>query len=401
MINNSSNNPDVAAIVDRIDEIRPLLLENGFAGEKDRTIEQSSIDALAKTGAFRLTVPTRFGGCAGSTRDILAASRAVARGDGSTAWVYGIFTSGAWVTSYMPEQAQQEVWGEDPDTLITIVLAPTAEATRVEGGYRVTGRWGYGTGSKHSKWSILGIPMVDEQGNVVDNGLALIPNSELTSDDTWFVAGMKATGSVHQVADNIFIPDHRVISVTKALEADLPGTEFNTEAVYKTAFVPGLFMQLVGPQLGMGRAVLDKVVSSAAKKSIAYTNYARQADAVSFQLTIAQATMLIETAEIVAFNNADGLLTTAERGEFMPYAERIHYRAHAGQIVAMITRAIEMLVNAHGSAGFAESSLIQRFWRDQAASARHGHLLTASSDEAFGKIIMGKEDEAHDVLPVV
>ncbi|MGO2110000.1 MAG: acyl-CoA dehydrogenase family protein [Pseudoclavibacter sp.] len=401
MINNSSNNPEVAAIVDRIDEIRPLLLENGPAGEKDRTIVQSSIDALAKTGAFRLTVPTRFGGHAGSTRDILAASRAVARGDGSTAWVYGIFTSGAWVTSYMPDQAQQEVWGEDPDTLITIVLAPTAESKRVEGGYQVSGRWGYGTGSKHSKWSILGIPMVDEQGNVVDNGLALVPNSELTYDDTWYVAGMKATGSVHQVADNIFIPEHRVISVTKALEADLPGTEFNPEAVYRTAFVPGLFMQLVGPHLGMGRAVLEKVVSSAAKKSVAYTNYDRQADAVSFQMAVAQATMLIETAEIVAFNNADALLATAERGEFMPYAERIHYRAHAGQIVAMITRAIEMLVNAHGSAGFADSSLIQRFWRDQAASARHGHLLTASADEAFGKIIVGKEDEARDVLPVV
>lgn len=397
----TSHNPDVAAIVERIDAVRSTLLQNAARGETERTIPAESFDALVETGAFRLTVPKRFGGYSGNSRDIVAVSRAIGRGDGSAAWVAGILTSGAWVASLMSLQSQEELWGESPDTLISIVLAPSSTSTKVDGGFRVTGKWRYGTGSNHSHWTLLGFPMVDEQGNVVDNGLALIPNSDLTVEQSWFVAGMKATGSNTQVADDVFVPEHRIISVTEAVEGTYPGSDVNPETAYQTVFVPSLFIQLVGPHLGMGRAVLDKAVSDAAKKAIAYTTYERQADAVSFQLAVARATMLLETAEAFAYSISDRIYEGGEQGEYFPYPERIHMRAQAGYAVDCVTQAIDILLTAHGSAAFADSNLIQRFWRDQATAARHGHLLTASGYEAFGKVQLGRVDEARAVLPVV
>lgn len=153
-------------------------------GELDRRIPQESFDALVKTGAFRVSVPTRFSGYAGNSRASLAVAQEIGRGDGGASWVFGILNSGAWVLSLMSLQAQEDVWTAGPDQLVSIVLAASSKAVREQGGYRVTGKWTYGTGSRHSHWSLLGVPIEDADGNVVDSGLALIPASELSLEDT-------------------------------------------------------------------------------------------------------------------------------------------------------------------------------------------------------------------------
>ena len=394
--------PEIQAIVDQIDELRPMLLANGPEGENQRRIPQESFDALAKTGAFSISAPTKFGGLAANTRECHAVARAIGRGDGGAAWVTGILDSGAWVVSLMDEQAQQDVWGKAENlnkSFISIVLATSSDTERVEGGYRLTGKWGYGTGSLHADWTLLGMPIKDESGEVVDAGLALVPSSDITIKDNWFVAGMKSTGSVMQIVEDAFVPEHRVLPLTAAVEGGY--LDENPETSYKTVFVPSLFMKLVGPHLGMARAALDYVIEKADSKSIAYTGYTKQSDAVSFQMAISRASVRLAATELVAQSVADEIYAGGERGYYAPYSERIEMRAKAGWVVETITDIIDDLVTARGSAGFADSALIQRVWRDQAAASRHGHTLGASGFEAHGKIIFGREDEARKVLPVV
>ena len=87
------------------------------------------------------------------------------------------------------------------------MLAPTAETVKVAGGYRVTGRWYYNSGSWHADWATLGIPVTDESGEVVNQGLALIPRADCEIEETWFVAGMKSSGSNCMIASDVFVPD--------------------------------------------------------------------------------------------------------------------------------------------------------------------------------------------------
>jgi alkylation response protein AidB-like acyl-CoA dehydrogenase len=393
--------PQIAAIIDRIDELRPMLVERAREGEELRRIPEDVFEAVAATGAFSISAPTKFGGLAANTRECHAVAAAIGRGDGALSWVTGILDSGAWVLSLMDERAQKDVWGAEGglDSFISIVLATTSESDRVDGGYRVTGKWGYGTGSQHATWSLLGIPLKNEQGDVVDAGLALIPTSELSVQDNWFVAGMKATGSLMQVAEDVFVPEHRVFPLTAAVEGGSLGE--NTEQTFRTVFVPSLFMKLIGPHLGMGRAALDYVIAKADSKAIAYTGYEKQADAAAFQIAIAKASVQLNAAELVAARVADEIYDAAANDYYAPYAERIEMRAKAGWVVDTITQLINDLVTAHGSAGFADSALIQRVWRDQATAARHGHTLSASGYEAFGKTLFGREEDARFVLPVV
>jgi alkylation response protein AidB-like acyl-CoA dehydrogenase len=393
--------PEIAAIVGRIDALRPELIGAGREGDKLRRVPDATFDALAETGAFSISVPTRFGGLAANTREAHAVAWAIGRGDGSAAWVHGILDSGAWVLALMEDQAQEDVWGGDQgkDAFISIVLATTSEAKRVDGGYRVTGRWGYGTGSLHAAWSLLGIPLTDEDGEIVDAGLALIPTADLAVDDNWYVAGMRASGSVTQVAEDVFVPAHRIFPLTAAVEGGYLGS--NPEQSYQTVFVPSLFMKLIGPHLGLGRAALDYVVSKADSKAIAYTGYEKQADSATFQVAVAKAAVLLNAVELVAADIADEIYDAAARGSYAPYAERIEMRAKAGWVVETITTMIHDLLTAHGSAGFAETASLQRVWRDQATASRHGHTLGASGYEAYGKTLLGREDDARFVLPVV
>lgn len=393
--------PEIAAIVERIDELRPMLIARGREGEQLRRLPDDVFEALAGTGAFSISAPGSFGGLSANTNECHAVARAIGRGDGSAAWVHGILDSGAWVLSLMDERAQKDVWGQDRglNSFISVVLATSSEAELVEGGYRVTGRWGYGTGSLHAQWSLLGIPLKNSDGEVVDAGLALIPTSELSYEDNWYVAGMKSTGSVIQIAEDVFVPEHRILPLTAAVEGGYLGA--NSEETYQTVFVPSLFMKLIGPHLGMGRAALDYVVSKADSKAIAYTGYEKQADAVSFQLVIAKAAIQLNAAELVAREIADEIYAGAGRGYYAPYGERIEMRAKAGWVVESITTMIHDLLSAHGSAGFADSAILQRVWRDQATASRHGHTLGASGYEAYGKIMCGREDDARFVLPIV
>lgn len=393
--------PEVATIVERIDELRPMMAGAGRGADEARRISQGVFDAVAATGAFSISVPKKFGGLAANTREAHAVARAIGRGDGSLAWVDGILDSGAWVVGLMDQEAQEDVWGRNGgiDSFISIVLATTSDALPVAGGYRVTGKWGYGTGSLHAAWSLLGIPLKNDKGEVVDAGLALIPTAELGYEDNWFVAGMRATASVTQVAEDVFVPAHRVFPLTAAVEGRYLGA--NPEASYKTVFVPSLFMKLIGPHLGMGRAALDFVISKAESKAIAYTGYEKQADSAIFQTAVAKAAVQLSAAEAVAAQVADEIYAATDRDYYAPYAERIEMRAKAGWVVETITNLINDLVSAHGSAGFAESAALQRVWRDQATAARHGHTLSASGYESFGKVLFGREDDARFVLPIV
>ena len=319
--------PEIAAIVEQLDELRPKLIEGGRGADESRRIPQDVFDAVAATGAFSISAPTKFGGLAANTREAHAVARAIGRGDGSLAWVDGILDSGAWVLSLMDERAQEDVWGANGsiDSFISIVLATTSDAVPVEGGYRVTGKWGYGTGSLHATWSLLGIPIKNEAGEVVDAGLALIPTSELSYDDNWYVAGMKSTASVTQIAEDVFVPQHRVFPLTAAVEGGYLGD--NPEASYHTVFVPSLFMKLIGPHLGLGRAALDYVISKADGKAIAYTGYEKQADSAVFQSVVAKASVQLSAAELVAQQLADEIYSATDEGYYAPYGERIEMPA--------------------------------------------------------------------------
>jgi alkylation response protein AidB-like acyl-CoA dehydrogenase len=390
--------PTVEELVARARELKPLLSKNGPAGESDRRVVEESIEAARKAGLFKVCTPKRYGGWEMNTRAMLDVSSAVAEADGGTAWVVNLNNICCWLASLFPVKAQDEVFADDPDVRISGVLNPTATTTKVDGGYRVTGQWHYNSGGWHSQWAVLGLPIVDAAGEPIDQGLAMFPMSDLERVDTWFVAGMKSSGSISLKADDAFVPNHRVLSVPRAIEGDYPTEMRSQEAFYRSAFIPILSIILVGPILGLGRAALDFVRQKANSRTIAYTFFEKQSASVAFQLQLAEAAMMIDTAHFHAYRAADDVDSAAARGVYPDMLTRARVRADTGYVVEKITQAIEKLLFAHGSAGFADASPLQRIWRDAAVASRHAVVLPPVGYELLGKALLGVKN---DITPLI
>src|ERR1700733_9693062 len=321
--------PSSDELVARICELQPLIEKNAAQGEADRRVVEESIAALTDAGVFKVAQPLRYGGYQTSMRTMLDVSAAVAEADGGTAWVVALCNVCAWLTGLFSEQAQDDVWGANPDAKVSGVLTPSAEAVKVDDGFRLTGRWFYNSGSWHASWAILGFPILNDDGEMIDQGLALIPFTDLAIEETWFVAGMSSTGSNCLIAADVFVPEHRIMSGLTALEGQYP-TEHTDETLYRSAFVPVLALVLAGPQLGMGRKALELVTRKADAKPISYTFYAAQAESTAFQLQLAQAALMIDTAHLHAYRAADDIDEAAEAGVYPDLLRRARGRADAG-----------------------------------------------------------------------
>ena len=380
--------PTREELVARATALQPLLREHAVKTEADRRVPVEVVDALADAGLFKLGTPKRYGGYESGMRSMLDVSAALAEGDGSTSWVVTLVNVCNYLVGLFPVRAQDDVFGADPEARVTGVLTPTSTSVRVDGGWRVTGRWHYNSGSWQATWAALGVPVTDAAGAVVDQGLVLIPRADLEIEDTWFVAGMRGTASNCVVADDVFVPEHRLLSVPAAIEGDY-ATEMKDEALYRSAFIPVLVLVLVGPQLGLGRAALNYVVERAGKKPIAYTFYGTQSASVGVQLQIAEAALKIDTARLHAERAAADIDGHAAAGTYPDMVTRTRVRADTGWAVRNTLEAISTLVDVHGAASFAEVSPLQRIWRDANVAGRHAVASPGMALEVYGKALLG------------
>lgn len=378
---------ELAALLERIAEIRPLIAGNAAEGEENRRVSEESIRALADAGAFKVSLPTRYGGYGLGHRAALDVGREVARADGGTAWVVSLINSGAWYTRVFPIEAQDDIFANDPDARVSVVITPTGTARKVDGGYRVSGKWFYNSGAWHSSWALGAVLLEDENGESLGEGQFLIPATDYRIEDVWYVAGMRSSGSNCLVVEDAFVPEHRLRRV--------PDVDPDSDQPYRAVAVP---LALLGPQLGLGRAVFDLVMEKTPHKPIAYTSIERRSDWTAYRLDIAKAAMLLDTADLFAARAADDMDSIDRLGRPLDRCTRSRVRADIGWAVDHVTEAISLLLNAAGSGVFAEVNPIQRFWRDQAIVARHGYVSPPLAYEIYGTALLNAEETTATIL---
>jgi 3-hydroxy-9,10-secoandrosta-1,3,5(10)-triene-9,17-dione monooxygenase len=376
------------ALVERAAALRPLLEANAERTENDRRVVEENIEAIRAAGLYKIMVPRRFGGLETDIHTKLAVSRELAKGCGSTAWVSTLLNVCAFFTGLASAEAQEDIWGANPEARIAGVFAPLATTKRVDGGLIVTGKWPWASGSLHSDWAMVGVPVVNAEGELIDQGMVFMPMSECTIEESWFSAGMKGTGSNTIVANEVFVPDHRVMSVSRCMAGD-PPTPYKDEVLYRCAFIPVAALVLVGPQLGLCSRALEFVLEKAPKRSISYTFYKTQTESPSFQLAVAKASMLVDTAHLHAYRAADAIDDAASEGRFPGYTERARHRMDTGYVAQHVRDAIDILMSAHGASSFAEVSPMQRIWRDSETASRHAVVSPEISAEVYGRALCG------------
>jgi 3-hydroxy-9,10-secoandrosta-1,3,5(10)-triene-9,17-dione monooxygenase len=378
------------ALLKRAADIRPILERNADTTDSLRRLADENVQALRDSGLCRLMVPARFGGHQTSIRSYVDVMAEIGRGCGSTAWVASLINVCAWLAALFPEQAQADIWGSNRDAWIAGSLAPNGSAVPAEGGWRVTGRWPWASGSMHAQWAACGIHMKNERGEMANFGLSLMPMAELTIEDTWFMAGMKGTGSNTIVAKDVFVPSHRFLPYPDAF-AGRYRTEHTDEAVYRAALVPVTVLILAPSQLGVARAALDHAIAKSKTRGITHTNFGTQAESAGFQIQIADAAMKIDTAALHMGRAADDLDRAAAASHLMDLTARARVRIDTALAAKYCREAVEVLVAAHGTSSLADSNRMQRLWRDVHTASHHAITEWQINLEVYGKALLGVE----------
>ena len=395
----SARMPSTGELVERAAALRPLLAAHEEQTDRERRVAEANVQAVRDAGLCRIMVPRRFGGYETDMRTFLAVMSELATGSPATSWAMSLINVCAWLVGLFAERAQKDVWGEDPDTWGAGSLNPFAgEARRVDGGMVVTGRWPYSSGCLHAQWGVVGLRILDEAGQIEDLGLSLIPMSDLSIDDTWFMVGMRGTGSNTIVAREAFVPAHRFLSYAGGAFEGNYATEHTDEALYRSAFVPVTVLILVAPQLGLARAALEYVTEQASQRGITHTNFVRQRDSTGFQMRLAEAAITVDGAHLHAYRAADDIDRAAARGQYPDKTARARMRLDTARAVRLCREALDMLVEAHGTSSLADTNPLQRMWRDMEVASRHAITDWPVNLEIYGKLLLGIEPNITELI---
>lgn len=369
-------------VLQRTTALVPLLAHHAQRAEQQRRVVPECLEALTEAGVFRLTLPRDRGGFESSLERQCEVLAEVSRGCASTGWVATIYTAMIWNACLFPDEAQDEVFAS-PDVRVAAVFAPSATATPVGGGVRVSGRWAFNTGCHHAHWAILAALRTDgEQISV------LVPYGELTILDDWHATGLAGTGSHTVVGENVLVPAHRILPGAAMAAGEYLSERLAANRYFRVPGVPFLVANTAGAPVGIARAAYDAFLARLPGRRVTYTDYASQADAPVTHLQIAQAAMRMASAED-HMRHAARLVDAHIAGTELTTLARARVRAHAGHACAEARAAVDGLFAGSGASAIQRDVPIQRHQRDIQALSNHAFLAPLTNYELYGRVVAG------------
>ena len=188
--------PTRETLLERARALIPVLKSRSEAATAARCLPKETIQDMQDAGLFRVLQPKRYGGYEHDPQVFYEIQMALAEGCMSTAWVYGVIGVHPFQLGLFDPKAQADVWGKDDSTIISSSYQPVGKVERVEGGFRLSGRWGFSSGCDHCSWVFLGalIPPA-EPGGPPEMRTFLLPRTDYQIVHDWNVFGLQATGS--------------------------------------------------------------------------------------------------------------------------------------------------------------------------------------------------------------
>lgn len=384
-----TDQPTREELLDRVSRVLPVLRKNADWADDHRRIHEESIEALADAGVFRLRTPKRYGGHEVPTRTLVDVGAEIAGADGATAWTASVYWIPTWMAAQFPDAVQDEVFST-PDVRICGTLSPSGMAAPVDGGIVLNGKWGFISGAHHAHWQEIIAILIgpDVEPTPV---MALVPMSQMKIIDDWHTSGLRGSGSVATVAQDLFVPGERVLPLGAVLEGQGASTINADAAIYSPPLLPVAAASSVGTTLGLARAALATFLERLPGRKITYTGYESQSDAPLTHRQVADAAIRVDQAEFHAHRLADQVDSKAADASPWKLEARVRARADMGAVVALAKGVVDVLGNASGGSSIYTNVPIGRISRDVNAISLHALMHPDTNAELFGRVLCGLE----------
>ena len=385
--------PEFTELLERARQLSQVLRERAQQTERDRRVSKGVTAMLIEAGLYRAVQPRRFGGLELSLEELRQLAFEVGRGCTSTGWCYGLSAANAWTLGMFPLEAQQDVWGDNPDTLLAACIAPTGKAVRVDGGYRLQGRWSFASNCDNAAWLALGSLVDEGEGKPPRPMYLLVPQSDYQIVDNWHTVGLAGTGSKDIAIDaEVFVPAHRSVSFSDVLEQQAPGALVHDDALFRIPFLSGFPPLLANPAIAALRGALDEFGESVATRATRGAFAGGGSTIAQFghvQTAVGEAEAAIDAPQLILRRDLRLATELAASGAKISKEQRIEFRRGHAYAVKLCVQAINGLYDVVGGTGIHLHSGIQRAWRDINAVAHHISVNWNAVSTMAGQLRLG------------
>jgi len=365
-------------LLSRTVSLLPAIRDRALETERLRQIPAETVTDLKHAGLLNIPTPQRYGGYEHDIDLMFEVAMTVGQACGSTGWCYSVWSIHNWMLGFWPEQAQDEYFATGPDTLSSSAFAPTGRLTPVDGGFKLSGRWEFSSGSDAATWALLGA--MGQTGPC----MVLVPREDYEIVDTWFVSGLKGTGSKDIAVEDAFVPGHRI----GAIMGDVRGNnayELHGRDSYRLPPMSLLPFTLCSPIVGMAEGAIEEFTNRLKGK----TGQGRTAESVALQLRLAESAAEADAARLLVTTTTRDLIERASRGDFPDELAQATTRRRYSYIAKLCVQSVNRLFEASGGHSLFESEAMQRFHRDIHAGSHQHALYWDNLAEGFGRAALG------------
>ncbi len=390
-----SHRPNLGELQSRVTELNSVFAARAGQIETDRRVSKENIEALSAIGYFDLVRPKAFGGYEFDFSTLVELNISLAKSCASTAWVAGLLAAHQWLLATFPEQAQKDVWQDNPNALVCGSYAPACKAEASEGGYRISGRWSFASGSDCAQWAMCAAILPADGSHPAGPAFLLVPADEYVIEDTWHVVGLAGTGSKTLVMENVIVPAHRVLTFAETSNGQGPGANiYAANPIFKMPMLCNIPSCLASVAIGAAQGALEDYLERTAHRvtrGAVAGGQNRMAEFPTVQLRVADAQASCTAAQRTLIADLKAREATIKSGETISAKERIESRLGQAFSVALALRAIDALNASTGGQGLDISHPVQRAWRDVNAVSRHISMNWDAVGTMYGQLALGLE----------
>jgi len=372
-------------------DMGPALQERRVRCRADVRVADETVAEFTKAGFFKILQPEQWGGYAMDPQVFYAVGLEVARHCPSSAWILGVIAVHNWQLAVFDDQAAQDVWADDPATLISSSYAPVGKVKVVEGGFRLSGRWSFSSGSEHCKWAFLGavVPTPEAPFDMSNYRTFLVPVSDYEIVHNWDVVGLQGTGSHDIVVDDAFVPEHRTHKSMDGFLCDNPGNAVNDAPLYRMPFMQVFVRAVCTATLGASEGALDAFIEVAKTRQIGPSKMKNDPFARGLA---AEVKASIEEMKLTMFRNFDAMMECCRSGQPIPIEDRVRYRYDSAVVADRCLALSGKMLKASGSGGIRAGSDLLAFHLDILASQAHVANNSIPFATNMGGVLFGEDN---------
>jgi len=348
----------------------------------DQQVDAETVEAMKAAGVYRALVPRQLGGDEQSPAQFLRLIEAIATRDGSAGWVASFGVSHLYLAS-LPQDTLATIYANGPDVVFAGTIFPPQAAVKVEGGFRVTGRWPFGSGSPGAALIGVGIRTDDPTASGLPR-MAVMPAHQVRIEPNWDVIGLRGTGSHDLVVDDVFVAEEWTFVRGSPATLDLPAYRYPSMALAAQV------LAVVG--LGIARAALDLMADMAGKRG-SITGAPVMAQRANVQMALAKGEAQLRSTRAWFFEITEQTYATIQAGD-KPAREQVALiRMAASQAARTGADVTRMLFEQAGTAGIFHSHPLARLLQDALVVNQHAFLNEATWQSA-GRVLLGLDAPA-------